>query len=181
MHSPVMSKTRRGSFAKTDGGKLKVLSDAVYADFWQRGTEKPAAPLARQNRKESISELKSLLNKPFNVWVERYGTGTAEIEDVWKWEVGRVEVKAFFLGEKKLASFVAITVPYGQSQLTLAEAKQIVAIFGLTKSKTNPVDGLTTEWGKEGDQVSALFDGNEGEHSLAITTSLYKIRPGKTQ
>lgn len=139
------------------------------------------APLARQNRKESISELKSLLNKPFNVWVERYGTGTAEIEDVWKWEVGRVEVKAFFLGEKKLASFVAITVPYGQSQLTLAEAKQIVAIFGLTKSKTNPVDGLTTEWGKEGDQVSALFDGNEGEHSLAITTSLYKIRPGKTQ
>jgi hypothetical protein len=161
--------------------KILTALHAVYADFWQHGTEKPAAPLARPNRKESISELKSLLNKPFNVWVERYGTGTAELEGVWKWEVGRMEVKAFFLGEKKLASFVAITVPYGQSQLTLAEAKQIVAIFGLTKSKTNPVDRLTTEWGKEGDQVSAVFNGNEGKHSLAITTSLYKLGPVKTQ
>lgn len=166
---------------EADGGKLKVLSDAAYTDFWQRGTETPAAPLARGNPKESISELKSLLNKPFNVWAERYGKGTAELEGVWKWEVGRMEVKAFFLGEKKLASFVFITVPYGQSQLTLAEAMQIVAILGLTKPKTNPVNRLTTEWGKEGDQVSGVFDGNEGEHSLKITTSLYKIGPGKTQ
>jgi hypothetical protein len=164
----------------TDGGKLQVLSDGAYNDFCERGTQVPADPLARHNPKESISELKSLLNKPSNVWAERYGKGTAELEGVWKWEVDRMEVKAFFLGEKKLASFVVITVPYGQRQLTLAEAKQIVTVLGLTKPKTNPTDRLTTEWGKEGDQVSAVFDGNEGEHSLQVTTSLYKFGPDKT-
>jgi hypothetical protein len=86
-----------------------------------------------------------------------------------------MEIKAFFTGENKLASFVFITVPYGQNQLTLEEAKQIAASLGLKDPKKNRAGRLTTQWGKEGDQVSANFNGKEGEHSLQITTNLFKL------
>jgi hypothetical protein len=131
-----------------------------------------------QEAQTSISGLKSLLDKSLDSWTKEYGSGVAVQDGVWKWVFGRMEVRAFFVGKDKLASFVTVTVPYGRPQLTLAEAKQIAASLGLKNPKQNPADRLRVEWGKEGDKVSADYDGNEGEHSLQITTSLFKLGPG---
>ena len=64
---------QRGSFQETDGGKLKVLSDAVYADFsaTRPGRTSRSVSCARTAKKSYLKLSGVALNKPFNVWVQK--------------------------------------------------------------------------------------------------------------
>jgi hypothetical protein len=121
------------------GAVLFLIATSIEVHQINEAWKTPPSPVAMQRAEKSISGLKSLLDKPLDSWINKYGSGVAIQDGVWKWGFGRMEVQAFFVGKDKLASFATVTVPYGRPQLTLAEAKQIVAYLGLKNPKQNPL------------------------------------------
>jgi hypothetical protein len=190
LEDEIPPKPKRSQLHLILSGVLALLVVVLVIGVWtsvevlanMRSKESPSAGLVPANEaaKGNILTLRPQLNKPIELWQKAYGPGVRVQDGVWKWTFGRIEVQAFFIGDSKVASFLTVMVPYGQNQLTLSEAKQIVASLGLKNGKKSPVDPLTIQWGKEGDEISAQYDGNKGEDSLQIQTSLYKFGLGKS-
>ncbi len=62
------------------------------------------------------------------------------VERAKNWQIGRFWITGDFTGEPAVATRVRIASQDGKPDLTLAEAKQIVASVGLIASKPDPDD-----------------------------------------
>jgi hypothetical protein len=118
------------------------------------------ANLVQKPLKGSLSKIYILLGKPLSDWEKVYGSNyqTALINERAKnWEIGRFWITGDFTGDSAVATRVRIASKDGEPELTLAEAKQIVASIGLVESKPDPDDSTFIDWGKQSDPISASF------------------------
>ena len=110
--------------------------------------------------KGALSQVKILLGKPLDDWEKvygsRYGSGTVNAR-AKNWQVGCFWITGDFTGEPAVATRVRIASQDGKPDLTLAEAKQIVASVGLIANKPDPDDKTFVDWGNQRDPISASF------------------------
>jgi hypothetical protein len=128
--------------------------------------------IPQKELKGGLADVKLFLNQPLNVWTEHYGEGVTLNEVSREWVFGRWELMVIYTGEKKLVGYVFLDAKEGKNQFTLREAKQIMASLSVLNSKNDSYDKAAADFGKEGDEISAVYDGNEGEHTLTIRTML---------
>jgi hypothetical protein len=122
--------------------------------------------------KGGLADVKLFLNQPLNVWTEHYGEGVMLNEASREWIFGRWELMVIYTGENKLVGYVFLDAKEVKNQLTLREAKQIMASLGVTNSRSDSYDKTATDFANEGDQISGIYNGSKGEYTLTIRTTL---------
>jgi hypothetical protein len=132
------------------------------------------ASINQKPLKGALSQIKILLGRPLDDWEKadgsRYESGTVN-ERAKNWQIGRFWITSDFTGEPAVATRIRIASQGGKPDLTLAEAKQIVASVGLFASKPDPDDKTFVDWGNQGDPISASFATDD--RVLEILSSCY--------